>query len=72
LFKAACDMMLEGLVSKRHSRYRPGPSRDWIKVNNPKSPAMNRAKAKQGNGRRAQRNNEKATQPFPPHQTNIS
>jgi bifunctional non-homologous end joining protein LigD len=32
LFKAACDMMLEGLVSKhRDSRYRAGPSRDWIK-----------------------------------------
>jgi len=45
LFKAACDMMLEGLVSKRRdSRYRAGPSRDWIKVKNPKSPAMNRAK----------------------------
>ena len=45
LFKAACDMKLEGLVSKwRDSRYRPGPSRDWIKVKNPKSPAMNRAK----------------------------
>jgi ATP-dependent DNA ligase len=38
-------MMLEGLVSKRRdSRYRLGPSRDWIKVKNPKSPAMNRAK----------------------------
>ena len=45
LFKAACEMMLEGLVSKRRdSRYRAGPSRDWIKVKNPKSPAMNRAK----------------------------
>ena len=45
LFRAACDMMLEGLVSKRRdSRYRSGPSRDWIKVKNPKSPAMNRAK----------------------------
>jgi bifunctional non-homologous end joining protein LigD len=45
LFKAACDMMLEGLVSKRRdSRYRAGPSREWIKVKNPKSPAMNRAK----------------------------
>jgi bifunctional non-homologous end joining protein LigD len=33
------------LVSKRKdSRYRPGPSRDWIKVKNPKSSAMNRAK----------------------------
>jgi ATP-dependent DNA ligase len=29
LFKAACNMMLEGLVSKRRdSRYRSGPSRD--------------------------------------------
>jgi hypothetical protein len=45
LFKAACDMMLEGLVSKRRdSRYRAGPSRDWIKVKNPASSAMNRAK----------------------------
>jgi len=45
LFRAACDMMREGLVSKRRDRrYRAGPSRDWIKVKNPKSPAMNRAK----------------------------
>src|SRR5262245_11763881 len=41
LFRAACHMMLEGLVSKRRdSRYKPGLSRDWIKVKNPKSPAM--------------------------------
>jgi bifunctional non-homologous end joining protein LigD len=45
LFSAACDMKLEGLVSKRRdSRYRAGPSRDWIKVKNPASPAMKRAK----------------------------
>ena len=45
LFKAACNVMLEGLISKRRdSHYRAGPSRDWIKVKNPKSPAMNRAK----------------------------
>jgi len=45
LFRAACDMMLEGLVSKRRdSRYRADPSRDWIKVKNPASPAMSRAK----------------------------
>lgn len=45
LFKAACDMMLEGLVSKRKdSRYRPGTSRDWIKCKNPIHPAMNRVK----------------------------
>jgi bifunctional non-homologous end joining protein LigD len=45
LFRAACNMMIEGLVSKRRdSLYRAGPSRDWVKVKNPKSSAMNRAK----------------------------
>jgi hypothetical protein len=34
-----------GHVSKRLSaRYRLGPSRDWIKVKNPDSPAMIRAR----------------------------
>jgi bifunctional non-homologous end joining protein LigD len=37
-------MGLEGIVSKRLSApYRSGPSRDWIKVKNPDSPAMRRA-----------------------------
>jgi bifunctional non-homologous end joining protein LigD len=37
----ACRMGLEGIVSKRLSApYRSGPSRDWIKVKNPDSPAM--------------------------------
>jgi bifunctional non-homologous end joining protein LigD len=41
LFRHACLMGLEGLVSKRKdSRYRSGRSSDWIKVKNPKSPAM--------------------------------
>src|SRR6476646_10268386 len=45
LFRHACLMGLEGLVSKRKdSRYRGGRSPDWIKVKNPTSPAMNRAK----------------------------
>ena len=44
MFKAAPDMMLEGLVSKRRtSRYRSGLSSDWMKVKNPQSAAMNRA-----------------------------
>ncbi len=43
LFRAACDMGLEGLVSKRSDRpYRGGRSPHWIKVKNRKSPAMNR------------------------------
>ncbi len=45
LFRHACLMGLEGLVSKRKdSRYRAGRSPDWIKVKNPASPAMTRAK----------------------------
>jgi ATP-dependent DNA ligase len=36
LFRAACNMGLEGMVSKRSDRpYRGGRSKDWIKVKNP-------------------------------------
>ena len=43
LFRAACRMGLEGLVSKRRDRpYQAGRSRDWVKVKNRKHPAMNR------------------------------
>ena len=42
LFRAACDMGLEGLVSKhRERRYRPRTC-EWIKVKNRKHPAMSR------------------------------
>jgi bifunctional non-homologous end joining protein LigD len=45
IFRQACLMGLEGIVSKRLSApYRSGPSRDWIKVKNPDSPAMIRAR----------------------------
>jgi bifunctional non-homologous end joining protein LigD len=45
VFQHACKMGLEGIVSKRLSApYRSGPSRDWIKVKNPNSPAMIRAR----------------------------
>jgi ATP-dependent DNA ligase len=41
VFQQACRMGLEGIVSKRlSSPYRSGPSRDWIKLKNPDSPAM--------------------------------
>jgi ATP-dependent DNA ligase len=41
VFRQACKMGLEGIVSKRLSApYRSGRSRDWIKVKNPDSPAM--------------------------------
>ena len=43
LFRAACDMGLEGLVSKRRDRpYQAGRSKHWIKVKNRRHPAMSR------------------------------
>jgi bifunctional non-homologous end joining protein LigD len=45
LFRAACNMGLEGMVSKRTDRpYRAGRSPDWVKVKNRKHPAMYRVK----------------------------
>jgi bifunctional non-homologous end joining protein LigD len=45
LFRAACDMGLEGLVSKRSDRpYRGGRSKDWIKAKNRVHPAFERVK----------------------------
>ena len=45
IFQQACRMGLEGIVSKRLSApYRSGLSRDWLKVKNPDSPAMIRAR----------------------------
>jgi hypothetical protein len=46
VFRHACKLGLEGIVSKRlGAPYRSGPSRDWIKVKNPDGPAMRRARA---------------------------
>jgi len=43
LFVAACQMGLEGLVSKRRDRpYQVSRSKHWIKVKNRKHPAMSR------------------------------
>jgi ATP-dependent DNA ligase len=43
LFRAACGMGLEGLVSKRRDRpYQGGRSKYWVKVKNRKHPAMSR------------------------------
>jgi bifunctional non-homologous end joining protein LigD len=45
VFQQACRMGLEGIVSKRLSApYRSGRARDWLKVKNPDSPAMIRAR----------------------------
>jgi bifunctional non-homologous end joining protein LigD len=41
VFRQACAMGLEGIVSKRLAApYRSGPSGDWIKIKNSDSPAM--------------------------------
>jgi bifunctional non-homologous end joining protein LigD len=43
MFEAVCKLGLEGMVSKRAgSFYRSGPSKMWIKVKNPNSPAATR------------------------------
>ena len=43
IFEQACRMNLEGIVSKRsNSSYRSGKVKTWLKIKNPKSPAMMR------------------------------
>ena len=43
LFRAACSMGLEGMVSKRADRhYRGGRSKDWVKVKNREHPPYRR------------------------------
>jgi len=43
LFRAACGMGLEGLVSKRRDRpHQVGRSKHWVKIKNRKHPAMSR------------------------------
>ena len=41
VFRHACKLGLEGIVSKRlGSRYRSGRSPDWLKLKNPAAPAV--------------------------------
>jgi bifunctional non-homologous end joining protein LigD len=43
IFRHACKLGLEGIVSKRlGSRYRSGRSPDWLKMKNPDAPAVKR------------------------------
>jgi ATP-dependent DNA ligase len=43
MFKAACALGLEGIVCKRLAApYKSGRSRSWLKVKNPRAPAMMR------------------------------
>jgi ATP-dependent DNA ligase len=49
LFRHACLMGLEGLVSKLRDRpYRPGRSPNWVKVKNRSHPAFSRVMEKFG------------------------
>ena len=44
VFRHACKMGLEGIVSKRlGSLYCSGRSRDWLKMKNPAAPAVREA-----------------------------
>ena len=43
IFRHACKLGLEGIVSKRKdSPYRSGRSQDWLKMKNPEAPAVKR------------------------------
>jgi bifunctional non-homologous end joining protein LigD len=43
IFKHVCKLGCEGIVSKRlGSHYRSGRTQHWIKVKNPKAPAVKR------------------------------
>jgi bifunctional non-homologous end joining protein LigD len=43
VFREACKLGCEGIVSKRlGSSYRSGRSKHWLKVKNPKAPAVRR------------------------------
>ena len=43
VYRAACQLGCEGIVSKRlGSLYRSGRSKYWVKVKNPKAPAVKR------------------------------
>src|SRR5262245_22057109 len=54
VYRHACKMGLEGIVSKRlGSRYVSGRTRDWLKLKNPAAPAVQReAEEDWGKGRR--------------------
>ena len=44
MFRHACNLGLEGIVSKHLARpYRHGRTQSWLKIKNPTSPAMFRA-----------------------------
>jgi bifunctional non-homologous end joining protein LigD len=56
IYRAACTLGCEGIVSKRlGSPYRAGRSDHWIKVKNPAAPAVRREAEEEWGGRRTRR-----------------
>ena len=56
IYKAACTLGCEGIVSKRvGSPYRAGRSDHWIKVKNPAAPAVKREAEEDWGGKRTRR-----------------
>jgi bifunctional non-homologous end joining protein LigD len=56
IYKAACTLGCEGIVSKRlGSPYRAGRSDHWIKVKNPAAPASGAARGRRGVGHQTTR-----------------
>jgi ATP-dependent DNA ligase len=56
IFKHACALGCEGIVSKRRgSLYRSGRVDHWLKVKNPAAPAVRREAEEDGDGRRRRR-----------------
>jgi bifunctional non-homologous end joining protein LigD len=57
VFKHACALGCEGIVSKRlGSAYRSGRARDWIKVKNPAAPSACRLEEEDWNDRTREAN----------------
>jgi ATP-dependent DNA ligase len=53
IFRHACKLGLEGIVSKRKdSPYRSGRSPDWLKMKNPEAPAVRREAEEDWNAKR--------------------
>jgi ATP-dependent DNA ligase len=56
IYKAACTLGCEGIVSKRlGSPYRAGRTDEWIKVKNPAAPAVKREAEEDWGGKRTRR-----------------
>jgi len=56
VFKQACALGCKGIVSKRlGSPYRSGRTDHWLKIKNPKAPAVKREAERQAPGTRAER-----------------